>query len=106
MKDTSIEAFHGIRGDGTLNLLQLKVLVALLDSEVSRQMQPPTARELIKFHRAPDGAWKRLSELERNGYIVQAGTRKCSCSGRKASTWRINRREQGELDFGKKERTD
>ena len=106
MRQNSIDAFHAIRGDGTLNKLQFKVLLALFKSELVKDAEAPTARELIANHGAPDGAWKRMSEMVRAGYIIQAGTRKCAITKRNASTWRINRRIQGELDFAEEERTD
>lgn len=49
---------------------------------------PCTAQELVKSINYP-GAWKRLSELEDQGFIKRAETRNCDITGELASVWEV-----------------
>ncbi len=77
---TSLEAFTDFRRSD-LGEAQREVLAAL---RVARR--PVTGRE-IATHKAIEGAWKRLPELERAGLARRCGTRRCTVSGRNATAW-------------------
>ena len=77
---TSLEAFTDFRRSD-LGEAQREVLAAL---RVARR--PVTGRE-IATHKAIEGAWKRLHELERAGLARRCGTRRCTVSGRNATAW-------------------
>lgn len=79
---TSLEAFTDFRRSD-LGEAQREVLAAL---RVARR--PVTGRE-IATHKAIEGAWKRLPELERAGLARRCGTRRCTVSGRNATAWVI-----------------
>ena len=80
---TSAEAFATLKDSGKLGRLHRAVLRGLGESK-----RPVTGREL-GAHLGIDGAWKRLPELERLGFVVRDGTRKCSVTKVRATAWRL-----------------
>ena len=77
---TSLEAFTDFRRSD-LGEAQREVLAAWRGAR-----RPVTGRE-IATHKAIEGAWKRLPELERAGLARRCGTRRCPGSGRNATAW-------------------
>lgn len=80
VRQTSIEAFHEFKRRD-LGEAQRLVLEALRVAK-----RPVTGRE-IAHHKSIEGAWKRLPELERAGYAVRVGSRRCTITGKSATAW-------------------
>ncbi len=83
-KTTSIETWH--------DLLKAKALApsrAAIVTALRQAGRPATAAELAKAAGDPKSGHKRLSELRRLGLVVEASTRECAVTGRKATTWQI-----------------
>jgi|GEM_PF-6794541 hypothetical protein len=80
---TSAEAFSTLKESGKLGRLHRAVLKGLGESK-----RPVTGREL-GAHLGME-AWRRLPELERLGRVVRDGTRTCSVTGRRATSWRLS----------------
>lgn len=80
MRDTSIKAFHEIKG--TLGSLQQEIV------KVLNEYGAMTGRELDTYLNHP-GAWKRLSELRRMGKVIEIGKRACKITGRTAYLWAV-----------------
>ncbi len=79
---TSAEAFATLKDSGKLGRLHRAVLKGLGESK-----RPVTGREL-GAHLGME-AWRRLPELERMGFVVRDGTRKCRVTGKRATAWRL-----------------
>lgn len=84
--NASAKAHREIKADGTLGRLQAAVLNLLRAAT-----EPMTANEItaalksatevnVSYH-------KRLSELERGGFIARCPVRECRVTGRTANTW-------------------
>ena len=79
--ETSRGAARTLVASGRMAETTGRVLAALREAKRS-----VTGREIAKY-RDIDGAWKRLSDLEKEGLALRAGTRKCSVTGRNATAW-------------------
>lgn len=81
---TSREAIKQLRNEGRISELQQQVL------EILRLYNGHgiTAREMV-VHGGPTGAWKRLSELARKGWVVEDGIKTCSVTGKRAIAWKL-----------------
>ncbi len=80
---TSAESFATLKDSGKLGRLHRAVLRGLGESK-----RPVTGRELSE-RAGLEGAWKRLSELEKLGFVQRVGTRKCFVTGKRATAWRL-----------------
>lgn len=71
-------------------MVESGALASTLDHvwQLLRARQDSTARELARTHEDYDNAHKRLPELERLGFVVRVGTRRCSVTNRPATVWR------------------
>jgi len=85
MRETSVDAFHHIAWDGTLNKMQRKVYLYLLENG------PMTGGELddrLSKGQAKRGNYhKRLSELERMNAVRELKRRKCNITKRESIVW-------------------
>jgi hypothetical protein len=82
MKQTSLEAYADIQASGQLGKVQKLVYQSILMDG------PATGRE-INERLGGQGYHKRLSELKREGWIVEIEPRKCKVTGRKATVWAL-----------------
>jgi hypothetical protein len=82
MKQTSLEAYADIQASGQLGKVQKLVYQSILMDG------PATGRE-INQRLGGQGYHKRLSELKREGWIVEIEPRKCKVTGRKATVWAL-----------------
>jgi len=83
-RGTSAESIIEHKKSGKLGAQQQEILSFLRGSNASI-----TGRELAN-RLSIDGAWKRLPELERLGHVVRDGTRTCSVTGKRATSWRLS----------------
>jgi len=63
----------------------IKVLSAKIVSMTGREICEAAGQE---------GLWKRLSEMEKVGWIVKAGNRKCTITGKTVIVWRLKTAEE------------
>jgi hypothetical protein len=82
MKQTSLEAYADIQASGQLGKVQKLVYQSILMDG------PATGRE-INERLGGQGYHKRLSELKREGWIIEIEPRKCKVTGRKATVWAL-----------------
>lgn len=80
-----------MRDSGRLGERQIEVLTVLLYNE-----KPMTGQEVTL--KVPSG-WKRLSELEKMGFVREVGTRICSVTGEKAAEWAIEENQPGDTQI-------
>jgi len=91
---TSIDTFHALRGEGYLGEMQQAVLSLI------RRYPDRTDRELARLagRADPNVLRPRRTELYQAGYLIMAGRRRCSVTGRTAMTWRVcTKHDQMEL---------
>lgn len=86
---TSKEAESHLRASGKLSE-GCELTLAALRAYIRRTGQRPTSAELaggdLKQHRMYH---KRLPDLRSLGYVMQAGKRVCSITGRSCMTWAV-----------------
>lgn len=75
--DTSIQAYHSMRGDGSLTRQQAAVMARIkFGSDYSLQ-------ELVKLTGLPINVISgRVNELKAEGRLIHSETRKCAITGR------------------------
>lgn len=92
MRATSKAAFDAIKTDGTLGRLQRVFLDAL------REYGPMTSAE-IEEKTGSRGIWKRASELERMGLIMEAGTKTDPVTRKQVTIWQARDWSGAQLDM-------
>lgn len=83
MNAYSIRAWHKYKDDGRLTAARRRCLEGLC------RHAPCTGQELVRAIGYP-GAWKRLSELERQNVAVREGDKICSVTGERAAIWHVD----------------
>ena len=91
MRQTSIDVYNQIKRDGTLSKRRWQVYDCLFHHG------PLTGNEVVRKLGLP-GAWKRLSELERETVVTTFGTRVCTVTGFEVDLWDVT----GNLPIGAK----
>ena len=83
MNGNSLRAWQKFQDDGRLTKARLRAYGGLCVHA------PCTAQELVRAINYP-GAWKRLSELEMQRFIVRVGSRTCGVTGETATLWDVD----------------
>lgn len=94
MRQASIDVYNRIARDGTLSKRRWEVYDCLFHHG------PLTGNEVVRKLGLP-GAWKRLSELERETVIQEVGKRVCTVTGEEVGIWDVT----GNLPIGAKHST-
>lgn len=81
--NTSTKSWHEFR-----NSEQQQQSYAAVIKVLSTKMTPMTGREICDAA-GQEGLWKRLSEMEKVGWVVRVGKRTCTVTGKTANIWRL-----------------
>jgi hypothetical protein len=82
MLETSKEAWDEVKGSGT-QTENFKKILSVLNAHKGEAL---TGREIC-IKAGQEGLWKRLREMERQGWITMKEKRPCTITGKLAYTW-------------------
>jgi len=89
---------HDMRDTSLLSYIEtqetsLGEMQRLVYDAIRNYLTPPTDREIAKALSLtdPNAVRPRRNELMEQGFIVEAGKRKCTVTGRLALTWRVKK---------------
>tara|TARA_Y100000289_G_scaffold4425_2_gene4075 strand:+ start:3200 stop:3592 length:393 start_codon:yes stop_codon:yes gene_type:complete len=83
VNSNSLRAWTRFRDDGRLTAARLRAFGGLCVHA------PCTGQELVRAINYP-GAWKRLSELEQQRFVIRSGVRTCGVTGETATLWDVD----------------
>jgi hypothetical protein len=86
--DTSTKSWHEFRNSEQQHRSYAAVIKVL-----SAKMVPMTGREICDAA-GQEGLWKRLSEMEKVGWVVRVGKRECTVTGKTSNIWRLKTAEE------------
>lgn len=84
VRDTSLKTFNEIQEEGIYDSRMQEVLDAVKKCPM---MTGRELAEIVLYYNDMNIVRPRISDLARLGYIVEAGKRKCSMSGRTCYVW-------------------
>ena len=106
MQKTSLQAYKELEATGSLSKRRLQICKtlaaarkALTASEICVEMWKAVGQSVPR-----DSVSPRLAELRRMGLVREAGTKKCSVTGKTTLTWQFTAEKPKKLEMLKKPR--